>query len=522
MAGSLHRPIAKISTDSMRSSRSGLTLIEMLIAVVLTLIVVFALVRVFQMLGDNVRDTKAILEMSGQLRTFLSQLQEDLDSRTVTVRSYADPEAAPGYFELIEGIATDRDVDGDGNFSPDNDGDNLLNGTLPVATFTQVDPMSRTDADFHSVTDSKGNTWNAMTTKGDRDDVLMFTIRTSGKPFSGQLIGNLVFNSAQNKWSYTWIPVNNPGATRHTIESQEAEVVWWSEPDARGNFHIYRRLLLVRPDIEIAVDPNTVLNPYDFVRDNDLSVRMVLSDPNDASTAVPRANSLVDLALRENRYAHLGQFAEGPNNFPFPLRLERLRSINQLAKSLVHPNRLSEYLSLADTLAFDVKAFDPMAPLQLAGGTLAVAPSDPAYNLVAGPTTLRGAYVDLNYAGDPINAAKSEFSAVPAPRSGWAKWNVGYPATPPMPIRGVYDTWPRSYERDGIRQNNSPLPIDRGTNGLDDDNQNGVDDSGEFETAPPYSADLRGIEVSVRVFEFNTRQVRQASIVADFTEGLGP
>ncbi|MDA0657529.1 MAG: prepilin-type N-terminal cleavage/methylation domain-containing protein [Planctomycetota bacterium] len=205
MAGSFHPPLPNTSTDSIRRARRGLTLIEMLIAVVLTLIVVFALVRVFQMLGDNVRDTKAILEMSGQLRTFLSQLQEDLDSRTVTVRSYADPEAAPGYFELIEGIATDRDVDGDGQIPLDGDGDNLLNSLLPVATFTQVDPMNRADADFHPVidsqgnpvTDSQGNPRNAMTTKGDRDDVLMFTVRTSGKPFSGQLIGSLVFNSPQ-------------------------------------------------------------------------------------------------------------------------------------------------------------------------------------------------------------------------------------------------------------------------------------------------------------------------------------
>ncbi|MDA0657528.1 MAG: hypothetical protein O3C60_01690 [Planctomycetota bacterium] len=285
---------------------------------------------------------------------------------------------------------------------------------------------------------------------------------------------------------------------------------------------------------------------------------MVRTDPNDPSTAVLRANSLVDLTLRENRYAHLGQFGEGPNSFPFPLRLERLRYTNQLAKLLVDPillanllvdpsqrvdllvdpNRLSEYLSLADTLAFDVKAFDPTAPLQLAGGTLAVAPSDPGYDNDPQKRRQqwRGAYVDLSYANDqpnvvddqspPLPPFRSEFSTVPARRSGWLKINNKWDTSS---IRGFYDTWPRSYERDGhAQQNGSYAPpgpnvvADRGTNGLDDDNQNGVDDSGEFETAPPYSADLRGIEVSVRVFEFNTRQVRQASIVADFTEGLGP
>ena len=53
-------------------------------------------------------------------------------------------------------------------------------------------------------------------------------------------------------------------------------------------------------------------------------------------------------------------------------------------------------------------------------------------------------------------------------------------------------------------------------NGIDDDNQNGVDDAGERETSPPYPAPLRGIEVRIRVMDYSTRQVRQVSVVADF------
>jgi hypothetical protein len=44
----------------------------------------------------------------------------------------------------------------------------------------------------------------------------------------------------------------------------------------------------------------------------------------------------------------------------------------------------------------------------------------------------------------------------------------------------TYDTWTLGYERDGINQNQN-VDIDEGTNGLDDDNANGVDDTRERE-----------------------------------------
>ena len=58
--------------------------------------------------------------------------------------------------------------------------------------------------------------------------------------------------------------------------------------------------------------------------------------------------------------------------------------------------------------------------------------------------------------------------------------------------------------------------IDEGTNGIDDDDNHGVDDVGEQETSPPYSRPLRGILVKLRMMEYNTRQVRQTSVAVDF------
>jgi hypothetical protein len=47
---------------------------------------------------------------------------------------------------------------------------------------------------------------------------------------------------------------------------------------------------------------------------------------------------------------------------------------------------------------------------------------------------------------------------------------------------------------------------------------NGVDDPGERETSPPYPVPLRGIQVRIRVLEPNTRQMRQATVGADFIQ----
>ena len=80
----------------------------------------------------------------------------------------------------------------------------------------------------------------------------------------------------------------------------------------------------------------------------------------------------------------------------------------------------------------------------------------------------------------------------------------------------VYDTWTEAFERDGLDQDNDG-DIDEARNELDDDNQNGVDDAGELESPPPYPVPLRGLEVRIRMWDVESGQVRQVSVVGDFT-----
>jgi hypothetical protein len=86
----------------------------------------------------------------------------------------------------------------------------------------------------------------------------------------------------------------------------------------------------------------------------------------------------------------------------------------------------------------------------------------------------------------------------------------------------VYDTWSTHYENVGLYGLDTTIyPPGRSTNGFDDPGNSGVtngivDDDDEKITSPPYPAPLRGIQVKIRVFEPDSRQIREVTIVQDF------
>jgi len=109
----------------------------------------------------------------------------------------------------------------------------------------------------------------------------------------------------------------------------------------------------------------------------------------------------------------------------------------------------------------------------------------------------------------------------------------------------VYDTWSTHYEYDGIDQDGDSY-VDEGTDGIDNPvNDNnvpvsatypegidytvspyaqtsgtyrayGVDDYNEQEAVPPYPSPLKGVQIRIRVFEPDSRSIREVTIVQDF------
>ncbi|MEN6498799.1 MAG: hypothetical protein ABFD16_31215, partial [Thermoguttaceae bacterium] len=216
--------------------------------------------------------------------------------------------------------------------------------------------------------------------------------------------------------------------------------------------------------------------------------------------------------------------------------------------------RIGEDVVLTNVISFDVKAWDPGAPvMMLTSNGPTLLPGDRGYlaavrtyvNLSAAdqvkPATWPrpisyGAYVDLNYlcqlgtasttpeyalpyyadARNPANVlmfhsagnTRSRVRGTNPPTSSGTGSNPSIRAA-------VYDTWSTHFEYDGA-DTDGTLGTDQGTNGFDDNNDGVVDDANEQEMPPPYAASLRGIQVRIRVFDPASRQIREVTVVQDF------
>lgn len=476
----------------------GYTLVEILVATVLTLVMVAVVVKLFGSIGESVSNSRAILETSDRVRTARTRLEMDLAGITATMLPPLRPEAAEGYFEYIEGPV----------------GPVLrLTDELPYAVDEDADPSS--PADF---------------TVGDVDDILMFTTRSAGRPFVGRY----------------WDPIKR---TQSTVESDVAEVAWF----LRGRT-LYRRVMLVVPGLLGQLDtrdPKGVLTLAEVVPSNSPDAKKAFFYWNDVSVRAAGTgewipNSLSDLTRRECRFAHdIRGFpfdARGWGQLGLPTLREcsspswgpgRTQPIGKFAEQIdlwndPHPwpgvdsdtgtltqyrdgLRIAEDVILTNVISFDVKAWDPGAPVYGDGST-ALGPSDPGYKdlFAKAPVIGYGAYVDLGYAPNytaPAGAPLPRFHHLGDARSALN-------ATDAEAAR-VYDTWSLHYEHDGIDQDGRLGP-DQGTNGFDDDGNGIVDDASEMETSPPYPVPLRAIQVKIRVFEPDSRQIREVTVVQDF------
>ncbi len=445
-----------------RRQPAGMTLVEMLIAVTITLIIMAAVAEVFGIFGAGVSDSRSVIEMTDQMRSAAYRLRQDLAGTTAPTLPPLDPQHQQGYFEYIEGPARDVDFNGDG-----------VNDELSITA--------------------------------DCDDVLLFTTRSTGEPFSGR------FGSG-------------------TLESPTAEVGWFCElsesqiPGGPTLYTLYRRQLLVTA--YVGALPFEGINALawpgswqDFYASYDLSCRL------DATNGVLRPNTLGDLTKRESRFLHN---LSGVDPFPFitnviPADEREVTTGETLGIStngLI--DRTGEDVILTNILSFDVRAFDPNALIQTRTSSVdAVTPGDPGF-APASAGVARGAYVDLNWIRDtlPIPAG------APFPPAGGASAfqglgvgvlsnsggvNLLAPAIDATGTTATYDTWSTHYESDGIDQDGRVGP-DQGTNGFDDDGDGLIDEADEAETSPPYPVALRGIEVRIRCYEPSSRQIRQVTV----------
>ena len=331
-----------------RSPSKAFTLVEMLVAMAVTLLMMAALARAFGFIGEQVRDSRATLQLSSDLRDITTRLTDELERCTVSLQPNTGGPDQPGYFLYYEGPVTDttsstfRAFDVDGQLS------------LPDSRF------------------------------GDFDDYLAFTaVAPDNAWFTGKVPRYLLEAKSHevNGTAYSYTETDHGAFEPVVIRSKYAEIIYFASPeyddtvpnteptypkyvdidgdldldgdgDAINNglpdrLRIYRRVLLIRPDLN--VDPSA-LNyagsdlivggtdpphlprmPHDHDDDNatqnkvfmqtgltnwlvamaavhqqcDLSVRRVLNPTTGLPTNRVAANSLADLSKPHNRFAHV-------------------------------------------------------------------------------------------------------------------------------------------------------------------------------------------------------------------------
>jgi len=329
----------------------------------------------------------------------------------------------------------------------------------------------------HDGYDASGTALPAGDIVGDTDDILLFTTRNSDVAFLGK-------------------------AGSAMIESPTAEVAWFLRATPGTSppttYTLFRRQLLVVGYAGFGpfVTNNTAAfstwsSQWTTFYDNyDISVR------REGATILP--NTLADLTRRESRFMHNPNGITDGTGYPYAFD----SSIPGVLFDIATSTRTGEDVVLTNVIAFDIRVFDPAAPISVSGDAPAV-PGDTGFS--SGSTVPRGCYVDL---GNNMAGVVSHFS-------GSAQGNYRL-QTMGLAGRTIWDTWSSHYEANGVDED-GVAGADQGSNGLDDAigayTQNGqVDEPGEQETSSPYPFPLRGLEIRIRCYEPASRQVRQVTV----------
>ena len=85
--------------------RRGVTLIELMVSLAITLIMMGAVVTLFANMTTTVNDSRAVINMSDRLRLARDTLQADLEGHTAPGVPYISPDADGGFMEFIRGAS---------------------------------------------------------------------------------------------------------------------------------------------------------------------------------------------------------------------------------------------------------------------------------------------------------------------------------------------------------------------------------------------------------------------------------
>lgn len=414
---------------SIHKSRDGLSLVEMMIALTMTLIVLGAMMAAFKFASAEMKNGRSILELAAQLRLAETLMRADLENATVEpLIHYA--QIPNGCFEYIEGPG--RGSRGFYGIDLNNNG---------IADTVEAVTTGGADLNANGIDD----TFENQNYLGDLDDCLVLTARSPKDPYRGKITFNTLYDAASSSGPFV---TSDASDSPTVIESPLAEIVWTTEftdrttgPGTFGNLavdfdesvRVYRRVRLIMPNLNsssalprfaytAATSDAAYLRALEYLAVNDISARIETITIGGTAFYQIVANSLEDLSLRQNRTARVNASVSPFGALPYPHPLNRAVVFTTRSSDYVfvgpttaafvdldgftsrdgnmhalRPNNAD--LVLSDVCEFDIKVFAPNAVVQQ------VAAAPPTATQVAPETTLLEPHNDgFVVAGVPTGA----------------------------------------------------------------------------------------------------------------------
>ncbi|WP_430450905.1 PilW family protein [Rhodopirellula europaea] len=184
-------------------ARVAFTLVELMIAMTVTLLLMAALGKAFAVIGRSMKEGRSQVSLSSKLRGISFRIRNDLHSRTVDARPPISPVGGQGYFTYYEGPLTEHTFG--------------LFGAEPTQETTGGDFETPSSAGFNAP--ENGPTYRRLSRYGDFDDYIAFTAEAAGDDwFTGKVPAYLVDDTA-----------TDPMEPR-IIRSKRAEIIIWASP----------------------------------------------------------------------------------------------------------------------------------------------------------------------------------------------------------------------------------------------------------------------------------------------------
>lgn len=234
------------------------TLVELLIAMTITMLLMAALGKSFAVIGKTMKEGRGQVQMSSKLRGISFRLRTDLRRMTAKATPPISSDSGAGYFMYYEGPLTEH------TFS--------LFGAEPTQTTPSGSLITPSDPLWNAVNNSP--TYRKQSRLGDFDDYIAFTAEAPGNDwFTGKVPAYVVDDSLTTSFDRM---------APRTIRSKFAEIIIWAAPRwavsasnglvladhpagmpryldqengtgdlAPDDIVLHQRILLIRPDLNL-------------------------------------------------------------------------------------------------------------------------------------------------------------------------------------------------------------------------------------------------------------------------------